>query len=242
MKKRLRSRPFLERWREMRQRSLPAHLVLLLVLLVIVAGVAIPYILEVQAPKPAPGKISDAGQSSGVDLSGTHLVGRKAGTLQWEFRAESMNIDQEIGVTQFSNIKNGIFYEDGRKVAMTFTAGRALVSQDKKTIDLDGGITLKSPDGSQVFHAAGMKITIDERSSGAVCSGPVRLVLEGAEVSGDQATLDFNKRQFIITGNVILKYKEPGITGNMSTIKAVYSYSDRALEVEGKSDAEFQID
>ncbi|HHY47797.1 MAG TPA: LPS export ABC transporter periplasmic protein LptC [Firmicutes bacterium] len=215
----------------------------LLIVLLLVAGVSAPYLLRHRDMRSGHGNLrtSHVTEGSGpeVRLKETELVGRSQGRRQWQLKARVVEVETGSGAIRLEDVADGALYDkDG--LEMTFSAKEALVSADRRTVSLTGGVNLACPGEGLTFRTYALEL--DSARDLVTCPGRVVLNVRGTEVTGDMATLDLKTRELTISGNVLVVDGRDYMAGRISADKVIYSYWRHQLVVEGRADVEFQLE
>ncbi|HPN93093.1 MAG TPA: LPS export ABC transporter periplasmic protein LptC [bacterium] len=195
-----------------------------------VAFVFIIFVMKVEETKEKP--------PGTVVLKGTYARVYRDGRLKWEAWTDGIRIDKSGKHHEIKAVKRGVFYRE-EEPPLFFTAKRAVYNSETETLNLDGGVEMKSENGDYfrtgVFEWNGNQKRL-------VIPTPVEFSLDGNIYYGDDMEAwgeDFDG--YIIRGNATALIPDLKKTGSARP-KEDAAQPEEEKEEEPLADEEYTKD
>jgi Protein of unknown function (DUF1239). len=123
----------------------------------------------------------------------------KNGVKVWEMTAEEINVDPDTNNVILKNISGKFYQENG--TVITLKAPQAFYETEAKNINIDGGVTAKSSDGTDI---SAQKFSWDGSSATFQGTGDVKITKEDLVAVGDKIESKDGFQNFKLMGNAHL--------------------------------------
>lgn len=133
-----------------------------------------------------------------LEFKKLRLAGFKNGKKQWEIKAKKTWVSSDQRYTKFEDIREGVFYEDGKE-RIYFSATEAYYDSIVKTLKIEGNIVARSNDGTELRVEQLLWDGVKEKLTSP---GKVTLRFKKGEFVGSRLVADTRLEQVDMTGGV----------------------------------------